>query len=108
MDIQTVITFCRLINDHPHLKKDRKLFKKTLDKNVDYTFKIRKQELFKNLKESENKLLECFDIYQKFVKENAEDLFSSEISSEEIADKLCEAFGIELKEAEAEDAAQSE
>lgn len=103
MDVQTVVTFVRLMNEHPNLKKDKKLFKRVLDKNVDYTFKIRKQELFKSLKDSENKLLECFDIYQKFVKENQEELFSSESSSEEIADKLCEAFGIALKEAEGED-----
>lgn len=98
MDAQTVVSFVRFMNSNPKLKHNKKAFKKEIDKAGDEMFRIRKKKVFDQIKEQKSKLMDCFDIYEKFLEENKEDLFSSDISPDEMVERLMKVFGIEVKE----------
>lgn len=100
MDAQTVMSFIQLMNENPELKKNKKTFKKYVDKTGFEYFKIRKGQIYKMIIEQKKKFLECYDIYEKFMQEHGFDLFDPNIDTDDIVNKMVEAFDIELKDAE--------
>ena len=101
MDAQTVVSFVRFMNENPKLKHNRKAFKKLIDKIGNDSYNIRRKNLMNAIENQKQSFMECFDIYEKFVKEHGSDLFSEDINV--TVDNLVKAFGIELKDAEAAD-----
>ncbi len=96
MNAETIISFLKFMNENPDMKHNRKAYKKTVDKIGDDMFIIRKQRLFKAIQQQKKDLMDCFDIYEKFVKENGEDIFKED--TENAVNKLVEAFGLTKEE----------
>lgn len=98
MDAQTVVSFVRLMREHPQLKGNKKAYKKLIDRVADDTFTLKKQELFNAVKADKKKYMQCYDIYTKFMSENEGDMFNNDIPSDEIVERMLKAFDVKEEE----------
>lgn len=98
MDAQIVVSFVRLMREHPQLEGNKKAYKKIIDKVADDTFTIQKQQLFNKIKKEKKDYMECYDIYMKFMAENGNQLFDKDTPTDEIVEKMFGAFNINIKD----------
>ena len=90
MDSNSVLAFIRIVTEWPKLVHDRKGMQRTVNRLGDAAFKQRKEKLHKDISDQKKGIMECFDIYNKFVEEHNEELIGSALEGDEKnVDELC-------------------
>ena len=99
MDAKKIVTFIRFIRENPDLAHDREKFTAEINRAGDELIKLKTELLRLSIEAQKEELAECFDIWEKFTKENNIDIFhAGETEIEKFIVNAVKAFGLEEKE----------
>lgn len=95
MEGVTVVKFIRFIRKNPDLARDRDKFVSSVEESSEELIRLKTELLRIAAEEEKNDLIQCFDIWDKFTKENNIDIVHADNTQiEQFLINAVSAFGL--------------